>query len=294
MGKTKKDKRKGIAYLGGAGLVGQQTIRSGVPRLLGVRLESHSTSKKTAESILKNDGWLDPNRGGTGASKAVNNEDFISKSKNYIHITGKHKNHKFEVERVIRKSADGTVLSSTPTYKYETNRPIRDVMYRRGQRGLYRGISGEPIDSKTVKGLSKATSNILKGKIGIRGRSLYIGGSDKYFNRNFIPDNDDIGLKSAKKIKVYGSRAKATLAALKQEGKGNYLKGTVRLIKDNPKRALAGASILAVGTIATKKLGEAGYKNLTTDDRKVKSHIRKNKSGKWSNVKSFIRDKLNK
>ena len=291
MNKKKGDKRKGIAYLGGAGLVGQQTIRSGIPRLLGVRLESHSTSKKSAEEILNKGGILDPNRGGTGASKAVNDKDYISQSKNYVHITGKHKDHKIEAERVIRKNSAGEVLSSTPKYRYETNRPIRDVLYRKQQRGLYRGISGESLNIKDLKGVSKTASSVLGGVVGLKGKTLYVGGSDRYFNKNFIPDNDDIGLKSAKKLKVYGNRASATLAAIKKEGGGDSLKGVTKLIKANPKRVLAGATILAVGSLATKKLGELSYKNLV-DDGKVKSYTRKNRSGKWSNVKSFIRRKL--
>jgi hypothetical protein len=294
MNKKRGSKRKGVAYLGGSAIIGQQAIRSGIPRFLGVRLESHSTSKKSAKEILKNGGILDPNRGGTGASKAVNDTEYITKSKNYVHLTGKHKNHKIEAERVIRKSMDGTVLSSTPAYRYETNTPIRDVIYRKSQRGLYRGIAGETLDIKSVRGTSKTASSILGGWVGTKGKTLYVGGSDKYFNKNFIPDTDDIGLKSSKRIKVYSNRAKATLAALKQEGDGSRLKGVVKLIKANPKRALSGATILAIGSIASAKLGQAGYKNLVTNDRKVKSHVRKNKTGKWSNVKSFIRDKLNK
>lgn len=86
---------------------------------------------------------------------------------------------------------------------------------------------------------------------------------------------------------MYGNRAKATLATIKKEG-------VVKLIKANPKRVIAGAGILAVGSIAIKKLGEGAYKNLVVNDGKVKSHTRKSKSGKWSIVKSFIRDKLKK
>jgi hypothetical protein len=56
----------------GAAYVGQQTIRSGVPRLLGVRLESHSTSNKNAAEILKNGGILDPARSGSNAIRSIN------------------------------------------------------------------------------------------------------------------------------------------------------------------------------------------------------------------------------
>jgi hypothetical protein len=294
--KKKESKRnivKGVGYLGGAGYLGQQTIRSGVPRLLGVRLESHSTSRKNAKEILKNDGWLDPNRGGTGASKAINNGDYISASKNNVHITGKHKNHKLEVEKVIRKNSAGEILSSTPTYRTETNTPIRDVVYKKVQRSMYRGLS-EGLPTKNNKLSTKITKlgySLLAGSLGIKGRSLYIGGSDEYFNKNFVPDSDDVALKSTNRIKVHSNRASATLEALKREGGGSKLKGIAKLVKANPSRALAGAGILAGGGLVTAKLGQAAYNNLTG---KVKGHTRKNKSGKWSNIKSFIRDKIKK
>lgn len=81
--KEKKSKVKGIAYLGGAGIVGQQTVRSGIPRLLGVRLESHSTSKKAAKEIIKGGGFLDPSRGGEGVTKDL--VSAVANSKNSFH-----------------------------------------------------------------------------------------------------------------------------------------------------------------------------------------------------------------
>lgn len=257
--KKKRDITNGVANLAATGYLGQQTIRSGIPRLLGVRLESHSTSKKNAKEILKNGGWLDPNKGGTGASKAVNAKDYIKNSKNYVHLTGRH--------------ADDN---------YAKRDTLKDLIHRKRQRALYRGVTGEDIDTKD---LGKVARNVIKGLTG-KGKTLYLGGSDEYFNKNFIPDPDDVALKTSNKIRVQGNRASATLEALKREG-------VSKLVKANPKRALAGAAILTVGSGLTAISAKDTY-NSFNPNSKVKGFSRKNKSGKWSNVKSFIRDKIKK
>lgn len=292
--KDKEPKRnliKGAAYLGGAGVVGQQTIRSGIPRLLGVRLESHSTSRKNAKEILKNGGWLDPNHGGTGASKAINNADYISGSKNNVHITGKHISHTKKIGGGEIKGTGGKKIRAKATYKNLGNNLGRDIFTRKFQKTMYRNLAGGASEGS----LLKKTVNIAAAAIGAKGKTLYVGGSDDYFNKNFTPDVDDLALKSTNKVKVQGSRAGATLEALKREGGGSRLRGIARLVKANPSRALAGAGILAGGGLLTAKLGQAAYRNITApSDGKVKGFSRKNKSGKWSNVKSFIRDKIKK
>jgi len=281
----KRNIKEGVVFLGGASLVGQQTIRSGVPRLLGVRLESHSTNKKNATKILQGGGWLDPNRGGTGASKAINEKDFIEASKNQVHITGKHKNHKIVKEISIYKDLEGKVINKVNKYEDIGENIVRDIARRKFQRGLYRGIAGENINPEKV---TQAIPSITKGLLGIKGKTLYIGGSDDYFNNNFTPDFDDLGLKSSNKIKVHGNRASATLEAIKREG------GVGKLIKANPKRVLAGTAILGVGGTATAVLGKKAYKNLIPSDGRVSSYSKKNKSGRWYNVKSFFRKKIKK
>lgn len=260
----KRDIKNGIANLAATAYLGQQTIRSGVPRLLGVRLESHSTSKKNAKEILKNGGILDPNYGGTGASKALNDKHYINQSKNYVHLTGRHKDD-------IGK----TTL-------------LKDLIHRKRQRAMYRGLPGEDINTKDV---GKIARNLLKGLTGVKGKTLYLGGSDNYFNKNFISDPSDIALKTSNKVRVHGNRTTATLEALKREGNGDRLKGISKLVKANPKRALAGVAILTVGTGLTSISAKDTYNSF---NGKVKGHTRKNKSGKWSNVKSFIRDKIKK
>ena len=265
MGK-KKDKRndpnnyvKAGLYGTGTALLGQQTIRSGIPRALGVRLESHNTSRRNAKAILDNGGYIDPIYGGTGASKAVNNTDFIDKSKNYIHLTGAHKNTKVNM--------GGTV---------------GNVLYRKIQRGMYRGITGETLSSVTD---SKLLPNMYAGMTGLKGKSLYVGGSDKYFDKNFIPDDDDLALKSSKKVKVFGNRFAAVGDTLKRYGKGNYIKGAARLIGANKSRVATGLGILGVGGLATVYLGKKTMESFGN----VKSYNRKSKSGKIVKVKSYKR-----
>jgi hypothetical protein len=263
--KEKNKDKPNYARVGvlGAGTVylGQQTVKSSVPRLLGVRLESHSTSKSRAKEILKSGGWLDPSKGGTGAGKAMGHEGFVERSKKYVHITGTHPDSR---------------LNFLPITK-----PVANPYYRKLQRGMYRGLVGEEI-----KNPKEMAVGIAKGFAGIKGRSLYIGGTDDYFRNNFIPDPDDVALKTDKAIKVYGNRFSATKAAIKETG-------LLKLIKANPKRVLSGAVILGVGSALTarnaKKTIDAlnPHKEIVT----VKSSIRKGKVVKGYRRKNTKRRK---
>ena len=347
----KKNIGKGIAYVGATGLAGQQTIRSSVPRLLGVRLESHSTNNKTAKEILKNGGWIDPNKSGSGAIRAlesiqgINGVTDINQAKGKAYITGIHKN----VGSRQMPHPLNPMLSVTIDPSKES--PLQQVLAKKEQRLGYRAQSlidwdyvnedlgkikelqakvdldrattdktwankkgiklRSPFDSglslegqqtqldmqilqqKTAKRLGEERGKVLtKALIPTNGRSLYIGGSDNYFNKNFKPDFDDVrAMYSENKIKVHGNRASATLDALKTEGEGSRLKGVARLIKANPKRALAGVAILGVGGAITAMSAKTAYDSFNSDG-KVKGFTRKSKSGKWSSVKSFIRNKL--
>jgi len=228
----KENKNKDTLKTIGGIYLGQQTIRSGLPRALGVRLESHSTSKKNAREILKNGGFLDPNKGGTGEGKILQDIDigdsWANRSKNRVFLTGIHKDR-------------------LPEFRKESGRlpEILHPLMRKLQRANYRGIYSE----KVIKNASGVTpKTFFSGVTGLGGRSLYVGGSDKYFNSNFRPDLDDpISLVTDKKTKVFGNRASATVDAIKREGLGN-------LIKDNPKRVLSGLGILGAGGYGTYKL----------------------------------------
>lgn len=341
----KKNIGKGIAYLGLTGYTGQQTIRSGIPRLLGVRLESHSTNNKTAKEILKSGGWIDPNKSGTGATRAlealqgINGVTNIEQAKGKAYITGIHENANTRKLPSPLNPMLGVVIDP----KKES--PLQQVFARKEQRLGYRAQSlldwdyinenskkikelQEKIDKNTVKtGSNKPFGNLFgnrlnfegieadkemqklqqktaerlaqergkvltKALIPTNGRSLYIGGSDDYFNKNFKPDFDDVrAMYSENKIKVHGNRASATLDALEREGGGSRLKGVAKLIKANPKRALAGVAILGIGGTITAMNAKTSYDSFNPNI-KVKGYSRKTKSGKWSNVKSFIRDRL--
>jgi len=216
----KENKTKDNLKTVGGIYLGQQTIRSGLPRALGVRLESHSTSKKRAREILKNGGFLDPSRGGTGASKMADN--WIEDAKGRIYITGKHSTG---------------VPPQVGLPKFLDN-PIFDRFQTSVQRKAYRANAG-------TEKLNLGT--FLGGATGTRGRTLYVGGSDKYFNSNFQPAPDDYALITNQKVKVSGNRVGASVDAIKREGLGN-------LIKDNPKRVLSGLGILGAGGYGTYKL----------------------------------------
>ena len=251
----KKEKARAALKLTSAGLVGQQTIRSGVPRALGVRLESHSTGRKKARNILKNGGMLDPRKGGAGAAKI--SSDYIDRSKNFVHLTGFHK--------------DG--LKEMLGYDVELPKSMRwvSIPSRSLQRKMYR-VYGSPGKINP--------SEFLKGALGIRGRTLYRGGTDKYFNTEFIPDAHDLALKSRKPIKVYGNRMSATVAAVKKEGLKN-------LVRSNKARVATGGAILTLGGYAAQRLAREGLRNLS--DGKVQPHNRRTRSG-ISRVRSHRRE----
>jgi len=313
----KKNNRVAITSGIGAAYLGQKTIRSGIPRLLGVRLESHSTSKKTAKEILKNGGILDPNKSGSGAIRALESNAAgvgtdINKAKNKVYITGIHKN-------AIAREMPSPMGFGTVTVDAKKENPLQQVINRADQRRGYRGQSTIDWDfvnkdSKRFQELDKQTFQtpfgkslpnqqladeytnilkgnqerlagerskaVLKGQLPTTGRSLYIGGSDEFFNKNFKPDFDDPrAMYSEEKVKVYGNRLKATAAAIKKEG-------LLKLMKGNPKRVLAGAAITGLGGLGTgilakraidNSIGEIKVKDFFRRGKKVKGYSRKKK-----------------
>lgn len=154
-------------------------------------------------------------------------------------------------------------------------------------------------------GLSAAWTQKLvesppKGVLGV-GKTLYVPGSDEFFNKNFEFDPDDpffgLGrgnaLKTTQKVKVFGNRASATNYALRKYGNGNRIKGAINLIKANPKRSAAGLAILGVAGVGATILGKKAIDN-ATGDIKVKSYTRKGKVVKAFNRKRSKRRSKNK
>jgi hypothetical protein len=244
-----KEKAKGAGYLAGAAAVGGLAVKHGAHRAVGVRLESHSTSRDTAKKIMKEGGVLDPKYGSSGVSARENNDSWQRNSKNKVHITGVHP----DTKNVKHKKIASVI------------KPI--------QRSYYRGVSEKKLSGSPHAG------HVLQGALHIKGKSLYIGGSDKYFKKNFKEDPTDIAMTTDKKIKVSESRGKATLATLKKYGRGSHIKGAKLLMKHHKGRVATGVAILGTGGAGAAHLAKKGYNKLkgesllTRTKRKVKDNI---------------------
>ena len=232
--KKKDSTVKDIATIGGGSILAAKGVKHGLPRALGLRLETHTTQGKAAKNILVNGGYLDPSYGGSGgAGENLKNkmpgmadqaEDFIKNSKGYVHITG---------------------------YNNQTDKAARTIapLYKKFQRDAY--------------------GNMIPDA-----RTLYVAGSDRYYNDNFIPDPDDLALKTSNKVKVAATRLGAINQAIKREGLGNIL-------KSSPKSRIAtGIGLLAIGGWGAKKAAEAS--NNILNRRKYT----KKKKSYWDKLKS--------
>lgn len=226
----------GAGEIAAGGYLGYKGIEHGLPRALGIRMEYHTTSKENAALIKKAGNILDPKFGGkNGWAKKVSCDQYVKNSKNFVHITGYHKDSTRFVSRFMR--------------------PIQ----RWGQNMMYKTVG-----NCDIKELFKASSpkerikilknifinNILKNKT----KRFCIPGIDSYFNSNFVPDTDDIALKSTKKLKVYTNRFSAMIAGLKKFG----LKG----IKENKGRVAVGVTTVAAAGYAAIKLIKSGISKI--------------------------------
>jgi hypothetical protein len=264
----------------GAAYVGQQTIRSGVPRLLGVRLESHSTSNKNAAEILKNGGILDPARSGSNAIRSINiggnsaaNIAHAEKAQGKAYITG------------VRSDSIKPLLGRGA----KDMSPFEQVSHRQSQRLGYRAqanidwdkVAAAP-DPKKALATARVTEVLKSYLMPWRGRSLYVGGSDQHFEKNFKPDFDDLLAQySEKPIQVHGNRFAATRDAIKREG-------LIDLMKANKGRVAAGAAILGVGGFVTANLAKSAIDTIQSDGS-VKGYKRRTKSGRITMVRGFKR-----
>ena len=233
MGNTIGDNTIGITSLAAGGYLGYKGITSGVRRGLGIRIEEHTTSAKNAKAIIKGGCILDPIFGGSSASKIFNT--YSDASKNYVHITGYHKDilTQFDpnMREVIKNNKQIRRIIDTPLLH-----PIR-VIFRKIQRLMYRTTSISNIKSveelfinlnknePTKKDLFRKIFAILTGK---GTKTFYIGGTDNYFNTNFIPDCSDFALKTDKPLKVCRTKLGAMFSALKREGLSGILQNKYR------------------------------------------------------------------
>ena len=236
--------------IAGGTYLGYQGIKHGLPRVFGIRIENHTTSKKNAKLIKNCDGFLTPDFGGTGYSAKTGYGSCINNSKEYVHITGAHPDGKFEK---MFKNFPECVRDINSSLMRKSN----NLMYR-----LFADISTEEFQElnapKTTNKtklkwcLKKIGKNIFSDKT----KKLYIPGIDSYFTDNFVPDRDSImAIKSSKPIKTYNNRFTAMAAGLKKFG----LTG----IKENKSRVIFGIALLSLGVYYGIKLIKKGMNNLS-------------------------------
>ncbi len=257
-----------------AGLfLAEKGVTSGIRRILGIRIENHTTSKENAKNIIKNGCVLDPVFGGKGASQIIGS--FEENSSNFVHITGFHKDFKKSLQKpdmdllkeiIKEKMGDKNYSTAKKIYHTISDTPLLNFVragYRKIQKMMYTATSTIKINKSQNDNL-ETFSNIVKDNFsskkqtlgtifniitGRKVKTFYIGGTDDFFNKNFVPDIDDFALKTTKKLKVSRTKITATLEALKKEG----LSG----IKQNPTRVIAGLVIaISCLTLAYKFLKE--------------------------------------
>lgn len=242
-----KQNAHGIAQFTVGASLGYQGIKHGLPRALGLRTEYHITSKENADLIKKAGNILNPAFGGkNGWAEKTGRNLFIKNSQNYVHITGLHKDNQ---------------VAKPLLSKYKYTAPFR-MYYRTGQCLMYKTLGS--IDAKKFevffrkRGKKNFIINIAKEfkntLLHNKTKKFCISGTDSYFNTKFIPDADDIALKSAEKIKVYNNRFSSMIAGLKKFG----LSG----MKENKSRVAFGVGLLSLGTYSAVKLIQKGVNNI--------------------------------
>lgn len=254
---------KGAVYLGGSGVVAKNTFDSGLTRLLGARLERHSTSKKAAKKILDEGGYLDTNKGVRKSLRFLEENsaaaEKLKQSQGYNFISGYHPNQRIKFLGLDIGSLE--------------NNPLRNVLTRRDHAIAYKAQSEIDFDRfKTRPERAKAANkNILGVLLGTKGKTLYAPVTDKEVLLDFKPDVDDpLALMTKKPVKVYGNKFTALLGHLK--------KNRLSQIKANPGRVATGAAIVGVGGAVATKLAQKGFAEIKAHKRNgklIKAHKRK-------------------
>ncbi len=242
------------AKIAGGTYIGYQALKHGLPRMLGVRIEYHVTSKQNAALIRKSGNILDPLSGGkNGWGQKVNNDRFINNSQNFVHITGLHENSDIFNEKPFNKFRKfkaplRTIGRKMYTFMYQViGRGKRDNLCVPNEKGIKRVL-------QKIKIIS---TELICTKFSTKTKCFCIPGTDSYFNSEFISDIDDFfALKSAKPVKVYNNRFSAMLGGLKRFG----LKG----IPENKSRVLVGTGVCLGGLYCGGKLINNGLKNILT------------------------------
>ncbi|MBQ8476265.1 hypothetical protein IJ531_04300 [bacterium] len=266
---------KGSAQIALGSIAALKGVTSGVRRALGLRIEQHTTNLDAAKKIIKEGCTLNPNYGGTSSAQFIN--IFEENSKNFIHITGIHK----DFESAFSQNEAGKMfldaLKESKWYDRIVHSPLNNFareLYRKIQGLMYRATNtlefqqGEDMfdtmhsvvdnNFSSPKKTLKSVFDIITGR---KTKTFYIAGTDEYFNKNFTPDINDFALKSDKPLKMFKTKLGAMFNALKQEG----LSG----IKQNKTRVIAGCVIAASCFLIAYKLIKKGINNLKNKDSKM-------------------------
>jgi len=216
---TKTDVGKTVA----GSVIAKKSLDHGLHRVAGLRGETHSTSD--GRGIKKSENWLDPKKGGTGASRIT--PDLTNLSKDHSYITGYNKDTLKKGFTTSHNVTDDIIDTPAKLRNYQ-------AFYKKDQKMGYRfgGTHG------------------LQNKVPFRhSKTFHIMGTEDFYDKNFKPDPDDLALMTKKKLKVSNSKLGATVQGIKRYG----LKG----LKSAPKgRAAIGVATLAGGGYAASKLIE--------------------------------------
>lgn len=238
----------GTVQIAGGAYLGYQGIKHGLPRMFGIRLENHTTSKENATLIKKCGNILDPNFGGAkgGWAEKSGNMLYASSSKGYVHITGAHPEGYYE------KLAEQKLPKFIRDFFTTLTRKTNNLTYRTMGTVNAEEMAQLGRDIEARKWFAcQMGKNIFLHKT----KKLYIPGIDSYFTKNFIPDKDScMALKSSKPVKVYSNRFTAMVEGLKEFG----LKG----IKENKGRVIFGITLVSLGIYGAIKLIKNGVNKI--------------------------------
>ena len=214
-------------------LVGYKGFISGFRRILGIRIEEHTTTYDNAKKIIESGLILNPKYGGTGASQI--SPIFQKNSKGFVHITGIHKDFK-----TVYKCHDSVKNKFDILFFNEITRKKQNLLYR-----------------LTTMIQCKSKNKYQRIKEVFKAKTFYVGGTDNYFNSNFIPDSNALALKTTDCVKVTKTKLGAFIQALKREG----LSG----IKQNKIRVILGAVISLICSYTCLKLIKNGLKDIKNE-----------------------------
>lgn len=219
-------------------------------KAMGLRLETHSTSKENAKKIIEGGGYLDPSKGGSGAAAGL--EDFKKNSTGYVHITGVHdklythdpvfvSNFGRDKDGNFSRSAKkfvGWVKKDRDPYLSKAGReslglemsdgdslekgrmpanPVLGYLTGKMQRVMYSGMGGLSEEEKKLPIEKQIPKAFLKSLTGRGGKTLYVANTEQFFRDNFVPDSDDFALKTDKPLKVYSNKYEAIFNAVKDK-----------------------------------------------------------------------------